>query len=144
MQLQIQIHLMLLFIIVWKPSKTDVSIIQIHLMLLFIMAIIFLHSIILNSNTSHVIIYPKERLIKLKEDAFKYISCYYLSWNPRTILCLMEYSNTSHVIIYLYQSLEASAERGIQIHLMLLFIHACHQNDFLPKSFKYISCYYLS
>ena len=57
---------------------------------------------------------------------FKYISCYCLSrgsmsW-PRT--CLN--SNTSHVIVYRGRGEYLHVLRGIQIHLMLLFIsHFC-------------------
>ena len=118
----IQIHLMFLFItrlmiIVGYPQS-----IQIHLMFLFIGSCSPLQSSCsAYSNTSHVLIYRKVYHGTILYDAFKYISCSYLSFNNPTaissylfkyISCsylsrsagnensFTIYSNTSHVLIY--------------------------------------------
>ena len=74
------------------------------------------------SNTSHVIVYPTHHRRKNYFLAFKYISCYCLSGIHMRPLRLF----------------------GIQIHLMLLFIKDCGKNHGRQKKFKYISCYCLS
>ena len=115
-------------------------------MLLFILSILLSAlSSILNSNTSHVIVYP-EHAFRLRDcpEEFKYISCYCLSNILIGRYGQPEHSNTSHVIVYLTgQSGNAPlkinsntshvivyhdpvrhyhASHSIQIHLMLLFI----------------------
>ena len=162
----IQIHLMLLFIAESKSVTTCLKLIQIHLMLLFITFDLFdilslflfkyiscyylsLFAIsnapqILNSNTSHVIIYLSLKpsmytfisysntshvIIYLisphfnkNSSRFKYISCYYLSHAGEHLHTEEHYSNTSHAIIYHVSYRRRNDISAIQIHLMLLFI----------------------
>ena len=76
----IQIHLMLLFIKQCFLPGFLQTCIQIHLMLLFISCLSSMMSGLINSNTSHVIVYPA--LLKNAQyysSKFKYISCYCLS-----------------------------------------------------------------
>ena len=57
---------------------------------------------IINSNTSHVLIYPKLYSITLLDIIrFKYISCSYLSQRKTKLIEIRNHSNTSHVLIYL-------------------------------------------
>ena len=101
LRISIQIHLMLLFIFVatsqekevYEDSNTSHVIvyrisaawlilvihIQIHLMLLFIFTRRSGIVAIPNSNTSHVIVYPKTPQKETGAFLFKYISCYCLS-----------------------------------------------------------------
>ncbi len=106
-----------------RPSLTFQEIyIQIHLMLLFIV----LHPIsfcrYLDSNTSHVIVYLAADRSPVFVAAFKYISCYCLSW----------------------ESWQKESGLLIQIHLMLLFIVFAMIPFPDTVKFKYISCYCLS
>ena len=69
-------------------------------MLLFIRVRLQQWMWVLNSNTSHVIIYLLP-LVKGQDPlSFKYISCYYLSLLSLQDIWRKMYSNTSHVIIY--------------------------------------------
>ena len=119
----IQIHLMLFFISGRQRKYITSKNIQIHLMLFFIFPACNMVDPICDSNTSHVILYRKRKLV----DPLQF-----------------ENSNTSHVILYLpghcllllgqpfkyisCYSLSASAIR---------FARAA-------ETFKYISCYSLS
>ena len=99
---------------------------------------------VINSNTSHVILYPVQDVGFTYGRIFKYISCYSLSTQAVTVPAPLMYSNTSHVILYpvepaapilnsrhsntshviLYHGTRFSINQyyRIQIHLMLFFI----------------------
>ena len=118
----IQIHLMLFFIDILQAIYKRRNLIQIHLMLFFIYMHNYCIDLLWYSNTSHVILYRTQ---------------------AATAQMPLMYSNTSHVILYLLDcgltkillifkyiscySLSASGiganrRKRIQIHLMLFFI----------------------
>ena len=92
---------MFLFITKLRPSQSANKPIQIHLMFLFIIVIMCSVCNDIYSNTSHVLIYHR-----------KVYHALLIKFN----------SNTSHVLIYPGCADENSESRGIQIHLMFLFI----------------------
>ena len=53
-----------------------------------------------NLNTSHVILYLRLLKIAIFKQAFKYISCYSLSYGIRSAMLWDCNLNTSHVILY--------------------------------------------
>ena len=128
----------------FAPSPLRPSQIQIHLMLLFIVLNSVDSTLAEYSNTSHVIVYPgwiyykpAGRIIQIHLmllfiiaivpllpglPVFKYISCYCLSLLPSLLHSPPQDSNTSHVIVYLVEG----------------------RNQEAYVEFKYISCYCLS
>ena len=143
-QVLIQIHLMLLFIV---PSSCKLPPIRQfkYISCYCLSAAEAAHpSTFTDSNTSHVIVYlsrspPSQTLSVIqihlmllfiglftvfieKESKFKYISCYCLSVVSAAAIPLLVNSNTSHVIVYRYSGTGTGHCRFIQIHLMLLFI----------------------
>ena len=74
------------------------------------------------SNTSHVIVYRRAHGQDGGSSAFKYISCYCLSTLETKSNWFWLYSNISHVIVYPSGGSGSAGRKGIQIHLMLLFI----------------------
>ena len=99
-----------------------IKLIQIHLMLLFIVVGIIQYLDIVDSNTSHVIVYPGiERNKKLKSSYSN--TSHVIVYQIREISAHHDkYSNTSHVIVYLRGRAVYGYTTFIQIHLMLLFI----------------------
>ena len=91
-------------------------------MFLFITILSFSPLPCTNSNTSHVLIYHAKQLSEIPSEAFKYISCSYLSCCNN--ICVGSIT--------------------IQIHLMFLFIMSCPTSIIAGVWFKYISCSYLS
>ena len=179
---------MLLFIFWIRWRKTHKSIIQIHLMLLFIftklyricrrysfkyiscyclsMTVFLLLWIRMNSNTSHVIVYPNLMHIRKRLHIFKYISCYCLS--PCGTLCasvslLFKYiscyclsgvfcfishftadSNTSHVIVYRFCCWKLCVVTHHSNTSHVIVYHKRRVCSVQAAEFKYISCYCLS
>ena len=86
----IQIHLMFLFILNGAAGSNTQRSIQIHLMFLFILNLQISLSHLLNSNTSHVLIYLKCSPDGKAVSKFKYISCSYLSIKTSNILQSMQ------------------------------------------------------
>ena len=100
--------------------------------------------LLMDSNTSHVLIYHKALSFMCVLDGFKYISCSYLSNGYRSAVSRQKkfkyiscsylsaqktmdriargYSNTSHVLIYQIGADRKLLYCQIQIHLMFLFI----------------------
>ena len=118
---QIQIHLMLLFIVLnsvdstlaeysntshvivypgWIYYQPAGRLIQIHLMLLFIIDHLEDWEMEAHSNTSHVIVYRLPFWFQIWLRLFKYISCYCLSFRDKENRRKSVNSNTSHVIVY--------------------------------------------
>ena len=167
LQMQIQIHLMLLFI---RPERQVSG---------------------GDRRFKYISCYclsGSERAADAAGEKFKYISCYCLSSFPSALGFESSHSNTSHVIVYLFRvfqiritsqnsntshvivyhfiTLVPFADIKIQIHLMLLFILLCPfraasasaiqihlmllfiNGDYVilngKRLFKYISCYCLS
>ena len=140
--------------------------IQIHLMFQFIAILLHPAKEGVNSNTSHVPIYPSSRSSNSKLLTFKYISCSNLSNYICPVFNRKIHSNTSHVPIYhvigliipaaignsntshvpIYHVLRGSMVLSIpiQIHLMFQFITFDSQDYKDFPAFKYISCSNLS
>ena len=142
---------MLLFIRIRNSDTISPITIQIHLMLLFILYFIPSRFLILHSNTSHVIVYPlyyRSQSLLYYHSNTSHVIVYRItsvSHFPRNL-----YSNTSHVIVYpgrgeyyfwnlqfKYISCYCLSCIGswlyisdvIQIHLMLLFISFCSRQS---------------
>ena len=128
-----------------SPILPNVSSIQIHLMLLFICKVEDVRrSEIAFKYISCYCLSNKSDTKTQAQNQFKYISCYCLSAVTFVAVWQESYSNTSHVIVYLTSSSLSAPSTIIQIHLMLLFIHADGQRPSYGQIFKYISCYCLS
>ena len=122
--LYIQIHLMFLFICPPSPVKSLTSLFKyISCSYLSNSAIISAFTV-LDSNTSHVLIYLT-------------YSC--------SMTSSYSYSNTSHVLIYPYKSYRvfASKDNSNTSHVLIYLSEAAGDRKEIPL-FKYISCSYLS
>ena len=108
------------FMLVWDIYYVQI---QIHLMLLFI-GLSVADAIALREfkyiSCYYLSLFPC--LWYLIFASFKYISCYYLSKPKFFHINVKNHSNTSHVIIYQCRNRLISIALSIQIHLMLLFI----------------------
>ena len=96
------------------------------------------------SNTSHVIVY---RFIPISTPCSTPIQIHLMLLfipYPPLINFGIVYSNTSHVIVYPTDASLLPFWKEIQIHLMLLFIRAAGACGNPQRAFKYISCYCLS
>ena len=143
--MEIQIHLMFLFIKCLTQVKQGQPIIQIHLMFLFIggktthFLKLGLFKYISCSYLSHFLLNFYNYYI-----IFKYISCSYLSRKHYYHKYHLQNSNTSHVLIYLVTI------EGVDYQIVFKYISCSYlseaeeQRKLEAERFKYISCSYLS
>ena len=100
---------------------------------------------VLDSNTSHVIVYLQDGfqvLVGFRNSNTSHVIVYREC--TRSTSFPHRNSNTSHVIVYPPGLERAGSGRRIQIHLMLLFIIDSLPVKRIRQVFKYISCYCLS